>query len=578
MQAEQLIIEHMDLWTAAIKQRSTAGRGSSNNVGLYGIKKLRELILELAMRGQLVPQDPNNEPASELLRKIDAERVKLMKEGKLKKEKPLPPIAKLDKPFDLPNGWEWAVLPQICDYGPGKTPSTKNSMYWEEAQTGIPWVSISDMEHLKTLTQTAKRITSRAATDVFRCEPVPAGTMIMSFKLTLGKISKLGVDAYHNEAIIALHPYSEVCKEYVFNFLPSRAAAGNLKAAIKGNTLNSESLATLLIPIPPAKEQHRIVAKVNELMALCDQLEQQTEANLSAHQTLVETLLNALVSATDHAQLFTNWQLVAKHFDTLFTTEKSVDQLKQTTLQLAMMGKLVPQDPNDDPACELLKKIAAKKAVLVKEGKIKKEKQLSPVAEEEAFFELPASWVWTRFGSIVSFESELVDPEGFQDFDQVAPDSIEKGTGKLLFRRTVAQSGVLGPNNKFYAGQILYSKIRPSLSKAIVAEFDGLCSADIYPLGVIGLSTHFLLKLILSEQFLTQVRREENRIKMPKLNIPSLSSFVVAVPPLAEQLRIVAKIDELMALCDQLKGRLNDARSTQVLMADATADQVFAEA
>ena len=144
-------------------------------------------------------------------------------------------------------------------------------------------------------------------------------------------------------------------------------------------------------------------------------------------------------------------------------------------------------------------------------------------------FELPSAWSWARFGSIVSFESELVAPQDFQNFDQVAPDSIEKGTGKLLCRRTVAETGITGPNNRFYAGQILYSKIRPSLSKAVIAEFDGLCSADMYPLGVVGLSKRFLLKVILSEPFLAQVRREENRIKMPKLNIPSLSNFLIAV-------------------------------------------------
>lgn len=114
--------------------------------------------------------------------------------------------------------------------------------------------------------------------------------------------------------------------------------------------------------------------------------------------------------------------------------------------------------------------------------------------------------------------------------DQVAPDSIEKGTGKLIKRRTVAESGVKGPNSRFYAGQVLYSKIRPSLSKAIIAEFDGLCSADMYPLEAM-VNSEFLLKIILSEVFLTQVRAAENRIKMPKLNVDSLSNILVPICP-----------------------------------------------
>jgi len=152
--------------------------------------------------------------------------------------------------------------------------------------------------------------------------------------------------------------------------------------------------------------------------------------------------------------------------------------------------------------------------------------------------------------------------------DQVAPDSIEKGTGKLLFRRTVLESGISGPNNKFYTGQILYSKIRPSLSKAIVAPFDGLCSADMYPLESM-VDSQFLLKEILSEVFLKQVRIVENRVKMPKLNIESLSNIIVATPPFAEQNRIVSKVDELFKLCDMLEQKINSATKYRTTIFDS---------
>ena len=145
MAIEKLITDHLDLWTSAVRPKSSAGRGSNSKLELTGIKKLRELILELAVRGKLVPQDPSDEPASVLLERITAEKARLVKEGKIKKPKALPEISEEEKSFELPEGWEWARLPYICDYSPGKTPSTKNPLYWDDLDVGTPWVSISDM-------------------------------------------------------------------------------------------------------------------------------------------------------------------------------------------------------------------------------------------------------------------------------------------------------------------------------------------------------------------------------------------------------------------------------------------------
>jgi len=176
------------------------------------------------------------------------------------------------------------------------------------------------------------------------------------------------------------------------------------KSLVSGTTnqveLNSSAVITLEVPIPPLAEQNRIVARVDELMSLCDQLEQQTEDSIAAHQTLVETLLGTLTQSQNAEELAQNWNRISDHFDTLFTTEHSIDQLKQTILQLAVMGKLVPQDPNDEPASVLLEKIVAEKERLIKEGKIKKQKPLPEITEEEKPFELPEGWEWCRFASL----------------------------------------------------------------------------------------------------------------------------------------------------------------------------------
>ncbi|MEM8017819.1 restriction endonuclease subunit S, partial [Morganella morganii] len=160
--------------------------------------------------------------------------------------------------------------------------------------------------------------------------------------------------------------------------------------------LAANDLARFLIPVPPVDEQIRILVKIDNLMSLCDQLEQQSLSSLDAHQQLVETLLATLTDSQDTKELSDNWARISQYFGTLFTTEASIDALKQTILQLAVMGKLVPQDPDDEPASELLKRIEQEKAELVKQGKIKKQKPLPPVSDEEKPFELPVGWEWCR--------------------------------------------------------------------------------------------------------------------------------------------------------------------------------------
>jgi len=339
------------------------------------------------------------------------------------------------------------------------------------------------------------------------------------------------------------------------------------------------------LPLPPLAEQHRIVAKVDELMALCDQLEQQTDASLGAHQTLVETLLSALTSAADHAQFASAWQRIAGHFDTLFTTEESIAQLKQTILQLAVMGKLVPQDPNDEPASELLKKIAAEKAKLVKEGKIKKEKPLSPIAKWERPFNLPSGWEWSRF-------DDLIDPECQISYGVLVPGpDVEDGIPFVRIEDLSLKDPTELPNKKIspeidqqYArtrligGEILMGVVG-SIGKLGIAP-DSWRGANIARAVCRIVPTQFLhreyIVQILQSNFMQRSFIGDTRtLAQPTLNIGFIRSTMTPVPPLAEQHRIVAKVDELMALCDQLKSRLNDAQTTQLHLADALVEQAI---
>ena len=572
MAIENLITNHLDLWTAAVRPKSSAGRGSNSKLELTGIKKLRELILELAVRGKLVPQDPSDEPASVLLERIAAEKARLVKEGKIKKPKALPEIGKEDKPFELPAGWEWSMLAEIAAINPrNEIDDAADASFVPMSLISTSYNGQHEFEARK-WGEIKKGFTHFANGDIGIAKITPC---FENSKAAVFRGLINGVGAGTTELHIA-RPYTDyVSALFILLNIKSPIYLKKGEAGMTGTAgqkrLAKDFFSFYPLPIPPLAEQKRIVAKVDELMALCDQLELRSESQLVAHQTLVEALLATLTDSSDTEELAQNWARLNTHFDTLFTTEASIDALKQTILQLAVMGKLVPQDPSDEPASALLERIAAEKARLVKEKKIKREKLLPEISEDEKPFELPQGWEWCRFGALVNFRAELVKPEDFQNFDQVAPDSIEKGTGKLIKRRTVLESGVKGPNSRFYVGQILYSKIRPSLSKAIIADFDGLCSADMYPLDAM-INSNFLLKIILSEVFLAQVRVAENRIKMPKLNVDSLSNILVPVCPESEMKRITLKITDLILVCDQLQSSLQTSQLTQLALAESLAE------
>ncbi|HCR7000273.1 TPA: restriction endonuclease subunit S [Shigella flexneri] len=549
MSVEKLIVDHMETWTSALQTRSTAGRGSSGKIDLYGIKKLRELILELAVRGKLVPQDPNDEPASDLLKRIAAEKAELVKQGKIKKQKPLPEISEEEKPFELPEGWEWVHLPDIYCSISESSRKIKSSEILPEGKYPV-------------IEQSQEFISGYCNNE---CLLIKLNNPVIVFGDHTRNIKFIDFDfVVGADGVKILSPIL-ICERFFFWQLRS------FKLDVRGYARHFKVLNSCLFALPPIAEQERIVEKVSSLMSLCDQLEQQSLTSLDAHQQLVETLLGTLTDSQNTAELAENWARISEHFDTLFTTEASVDALKQTILQLAVMGKLVPQDPNDEPASELLKRIAQEKAQLVKEGKIKKQKPLPPISDEEKPFELPEGWEWCRIGNIVNIKSELVSPKDYLNLYQVAPDIIEKGTGRVISKRTVKESGVKGPNSRFYKGQIVYSKIRPSLSKVFLAEYNGLCSADMYPLDCY-INPNYLLKYILSIPFLMQVKKAENRIKMPKLNSDSFYNIIVAIPPYNEQQAIFDKVNSIEAVCNGLISYIGIYHKTQLHLADALTD------
>ena len=249
-------------------------------------EQIKKSILQYAIQGKLVSQDPNDEPASVLLEKIKAEKQKLIKAGKIKKDKVESYIYKRDNrhyekigdkevditdeiPFEIPPSWAWVRFKNLVHYRMGKTPQRKNEQFWEHGT--FPWVSIADLISDGMLERTKEKISDYAVSQIFKGEFSPRGTLLMSFKLTVGKVSVLNINAVHNEAIISIYPYLNTdnsMRDYLFKFMPLLSQEGRTKTAIKGKTLNSDSIDALLIPLPPVAEQKRIVTKMDKLLSL----------------------------------------------------------------------------------------------------------------------------------------------------------------------------------------------------------------------------------------------------------------------------------------------------------------------
>ena len=270
-------------------------------------------------------------------------------------------------------------------------------------------------------------------------------------------------------------------------------------------------------------------------------------------------------------------KIIIKKFESKKVKVESIDfehthqldflrRLRQQILQDAIQGNLVPQDPNDEPSSVLLERIKAEKERLIREKKIKKEKPLPPISSEEIPFEIPKNWVWSRFNIAATIESNLVDPFKYPNHPHVAPDNIEKGTGKLMSFKTVKEDNVISANHYFFPSQLIYSKVRPRLNKVVRIDFEGLCSADMYPLKPL-INPDYLLYCMLSSYFLSEVNKFDNRVKMPKINQNQLSQILIPIPPDSEQKRIVAKIAILLKRCDELEQTIQqNQKYTQELL------------
>ena len=535
------------------------------------VPRLRRFILDLAVRGKLVEQDSNDEPSAELLKRIDAEKARLVKVGELKDKPSLLDVANEDKPFDVPEAWRWVRFANIVDFSAGRTPSRNDSSFWNSGDHA--WVSIADMDDGQVLTATKETVSDKARELVFRSEPKPPGMIIMSFKLTIGTIARLGIPAFHNEAIISIKPHLADLDAYLFKILPEFAKQGDTKGAIKGATLNRDSISNILLPLPPLSEQHRIVAKVDELMALCDRLEVARSRREATRDRLTASSL-ARLDAPDHDPIvFRNHAAFAlEHLTPLTTRRDQIKALRQTILNLAVRGKLVVQDPKDEPASELLKRITKKKARLVKVRGIGREKPLPPISDDQTELEIPNSWSWCRLGSLSKFVTS-----GSRDWAKyysqegavfVRMGNLSKAHYRLRLdqiQRVQLPSDQEGIRTRLETGDLLISITGDVGMLGLITENFGEAYinqhiAMVRP--VDEMKGCYLAELFRSPFAQNQFNAPQSGIKN-SFRLTDVTQFLVPLPPIDEQHRIVAKLDELMVLCDRLEASLATGDNTR---------------
>ena len=515
-------------------------------------QQLKNSILQMAVQGKLVPQDPNDEPASVLLERIKAEKEALIKSGKIKKSKksseifrgasrtlPYAFCEQIGKeirdisdeiPFEIPESWEWVKHNSIFELSGGSQPP--KSMFKSEKQDGyIRLYQIRDygkkpvpvyipIETASKISQKGDILLARYGASLGKVFWAEYG----AYNVALAKVIPLFNIKTINIEFLFLYYHSSIYKNIIFK---------NSRSAQAG--FNKDDLENLYFPLPPIQEQARIVDAYKKLLPFIEKYEQ------------AETKLTAL-------------------------NKSFPEMLKKSILQEAVQGKLVPQNPDDEPASILLERIRAEKQELIRQGKIKKSKHESIIVTrdkipyeiingkerciaDEVPFEIPESWCWVRLGYISTYaqvKKKINANYADKSLWQLDLEDIEKG-GRLINRRTVGDVKAKGDKTSFDKGDILYSKLRPYLLKILIADDNGICTPEIVPFKLFGnILPEYIVFLLKSPYIDSLVNSETYGMKMPRVGTDTMTSIFVPLPPLFEQKRIVEKINELMPIINSI--------------------------
>ncbi len=543
-----------------------------------GVKKLRELILSLAMQGKLVAKDPHDAPASELLKEIEAEKKRLVKDGKIKQSKPLPEIKPDEVPYDLPKSWEWVRLGQIANY------NGRLNISPEEIEPETWLLDLEDIE------KDTSRIIYRAKYSERQSKSTKS-TFLMGDVLYgklrpyLNKVVVADTDGVCTTEIVPIVLFGNIDSHF-FKWALKRSAfldyVNSLMYGVKMPRLGTEQAIISVHPLPPLAEQRRIVAKIDELMARCDELEK-LRGNLNQKQiTVHNAALNRLLTAKDQGDFNTAWQFITQHFGDLYSVKENVAELRKAILQLAVMGKLVPQNSSDRPASELLKEIVKEKERLVKEGKIKKSKPLPEIKLDELPYDLPKDWKWVRLIDIVDVGTGSTPATTNPDYYN----------GTIPWYTSSATSNSIADIPETFITELALKetncKVFPSGSLIIAMYGQGKTRGQISEIVLAGATNQAIAAMVFYDvsqsikqyikyyfiKIYDEIRSTAEGAAQPNLNVGKIKETLIPLPPLAEQHRIVAKCDQIMTLCDNLEKQIDETNSKKTNLLNAVMTKV----
>lgn len=481
-------------------------------------EQLKASILQYAIQGKLVEQRPEEGTGEELYQQIQAEKQRLIKEGKIKKEKALPEISEDEFPFEIPESWRWVRwgdLSQSIQYG-----------YNAPAQDvgRIKMVRISDIQDGKVLWDTVPYCEIRE-------EEIPTYLLQKNdilFARTGGTVGKSYLvkdvleESIYAGYLIRTRYSSLLCPEYMKYFMESLLYWDQLRngtIATAQPNCNGKTLSKMILPLPPLAEQKRIVAKIEELLLYVDRY-------AAAYEKLEQ--FNA----------------------------KFPENMKKSILQYAIQGKLVEQRPEEGTGEELYQQIQTEKQRLTKEGKIKKEKPLPEIAEDEIPFDIPESWKWVRLSTIGITQTGNTPSKSHPEYIGIDIPFITPGdilNGQICYSNQALS--LLGKEvaRVCCAGSIMQVCIGGSIGKAAITYREVAFNQQINVVSPIACLSEYLFAVMQSAYFTTSMKERAGGTATPIINRGLWDSLLIPLPPLAEQRRIVAKLEEILPLCERLK-------------------------
>jgi type I restriction enzyme, S subunit len=554
-----------------------------------GIKKLRELILTLAMQGKLVPQDPNDEPASELLRSIELEKQRLVKEGKIRQPKPLPEINLDEVPYEVPEGWKWVRLGCVGAFERGRSKHRPRNDKRLFTNGLYPFVQTGDVSRSKFTNDEINSCSSYYNDFGLQQSRLwSKGTLCITIAANIAETGFLSMEACIPDSVVAFLSIDECLSKIVKVFIDvAKQDLEHYAPSTAQKNINLGIINDLIFPLPPLAEQRRIVAKIDQLMARCDELEKLRIDRSQRLLTVHTAALDRLLTAKDSSEFSTAWSFITQHFGELYSVKENVVELRKTILQLAVMGKLVRQDLNDEPASELLRSIELEKQRLVKEGKIKQPKPLPNISEEEMPYSLPNGWEWSRFEDIVDISSGVTKgrklngkrmislpylrvanvQRGYLDLDvikeiEIAEDEIERF--ELKERDLLITEG--GDWDKVGRTAIWKSEISLCIHQNHIFKARRLLTKQ---------NEQWIEKYMNSSVARTYfANASKQTTNLASINKTQLRGCPIPLPPLAEQGRIVEKIDRLMGMCDRLEESIESGKGKQTDLLNALMSEV----